>query len=71
MLVLKKRFHSPNTPCVGGRHHTTNKGGGGLLAVCPHMAELLAVVTLHKPILSFVRLYPDCNVAKAGQSENF
>jgi uncharacterized protein YqiB (DUF1249 family) len=43
----------------------------GLLAVCPDVAELLAVVALSKPVLSFVRLYPDCNVAEVVQFENF
>jgi hypothetical protein len=35
------------------------------------VAKLLAVITLRKTILSFTRLYPDCNVAEAWQSENF
>jgi hypothetical protein len=35
------------------------------------VAKLLAVVALGKPILDFVRLYPDCNVAEVGQFENF
>jgi hypothetical protein len=43
--------------------HTTGK----LLAVNPDMAELLAVVTLRDTSLGFVRLYPDCNMAKAFQ----
>jgi hypothetical protein len=67
MPVLKKRFPSPGTPCAGGRHHTTNNEG--VLAVCPDVAELLAVVALSKPVLKFVRLYPDCNVAEVGQFE--
>jgi hypothetical protein len=33
------------------------------------MAELLAVVTLRETILRFVRLYRDCNMAKACQFE--
>jgi hypothetical protein len=35
------------------------------LAVCPHVAELLAVMSLRKPILSSVCLHPDCDVAEA------
>jgi hypothetical protein len=41
-----------------------------LLAVCPDVAELLAVVALRKSILGFVRLYPDSNVAEVRQPEN-
>jgi hypothetical protein len=41
----------------------------GLPVIFPDVAELLAIVALHKPVLSFVRLYPDCNVAEVGQSE--
>jgi hypothetical protein len=44
---------------------------GMLIAICLNVAELLAVVALRKPILSFMGLYSDCNVAKGGQSENF
>jgi hypothetical protein len=32
---------------------------GRLLAVFPNVAELLAVMALRKPILSFIVLYPD------------
>jgi hypothetical protein len=32
---------------------------GRLLAVFPNVAEMLAVMALHKPILSFIVLYPD------------
>jgi hypothetical protein len=32
---------------------------GRLLAVFPNVAELLAVMALRKPILSFMVLYPD------------
>jgi hypothetical protein len=32
---------------------------GKLLAVFPNVAELLAVMALRKPILSFIMLYPD------------
>jgi hypothetical protein len=45
--------------------HTT----GRLLAVSPDMDELLAVVTLRETSQGFVRLYPDCNMAKARQFE--
>jgi hypothetical protein len=41
------------------------------LAVCPDVAELLAVMALRKPILSSICLHPDCDVAEAWQSENF
>jgi hypothetical protein len=42
---------------------------GGPLAVSPDMAELLAAVTLRETSLGFVRLHPDCNMAKAPQCE--
>jgi hypothetical protein len=42
-----------------------------LLTVSPGMAELLAVVTLREFSLGFVRLYRDCNVAKAPHFEYF
>jgi hypothetical protein len=42
-----------------------------LLAVCPDVAELLAVMALRKTILSSICLYPDCDVAEAWQLENF
>jgi hypothetical protein len=45
--------------------HTTRM----LLAVSPDMAELLAVVTLRETSLGVVRLYPDCNMAKACRFE--
>jgi hypothetical protein len=35
------------------------------LAVCPDVAELLAVLALRKPILSYTCLHPDCDVAEA------
>jgi hypothetical protein len=38
---------------------------GRLLAVCPDVAEFLAVVTLRQTSLGFVRLYFDCNVTEA------
>jgi hypothetical protein len=40
---------------------------GRLLAVGQDMAELLAAVTLRETSLGFVRLHPDCNMAKARQ----
>jgi hypothetical protein len=42
---------------------------GRLLAVSPDMAEFLAVVKLRQTSLSFFRLHPDCNMAKACQFE--
>jgi hypothetical protein len=48
---------------------TTPQTTGGLLAVCPDVGEMLAVVALRKSILGFVRLYPDSNVAEVGQPE--
>jgi hypothetical protein len=44
---------------------------GRLLAVCPNVAKFLAITALHKTILGFIGIYPDCDVAKAWQSENF
>jgi hypothetical protein len=41
---------------------------GRLLTVCPDVAQRLAVVVLHKIILSFMNA--DCIVAKALQFEN-
>jgi hypothetical protein len=41
-----------------------------LFAVCPNVAELLAVMALCKAILSFICLYPDCDAAECWQSEN-
>jgi hypothetical protein len=41
-----------------------------LLAVFLNMAELLAVLALCKPILSFIGLYLECGGAKAWQSQN-
>jgi hypothetical protein len=48
---------------------TTPQTTWGLLAVFRDVTELLAVVALSKPVLSFLRLYPDCNVAEVGQFE--
>jgi hypothetical protein len=42
-----------------------------LLAVCPDVAELLAVMALCKTTLSYICLHPDCDVAEVLQSENF
>jgi hypothetical protein len=36
-----------------------------LLAICPYVAKLLAVITLPKNILVFVNLIFDCNMEKA------
>jgi hypothetical protein len=41
-----------------------------LFAICPAVAELLAVTALRKAILSFICLYPDRDVAECWQSEN-
>jgi hypothetical protein len=40
-----------------------------VLPVSPDVAKFLAVVTLHETSLSFVRLYPDCSIAKTCHSE--
>jgi hypothetical protein len=42
------------------------QAAGRLLAVCPDVAELLAVMALRKTILSFIGLCPDCDVAELG-----
>jgi hypothetical protein len=47
------------------------QAAGRLFAVCPDMAELLAVMDLRKTILSSICLHPDCDVAEGLQSENF
>jgi hypothetical protein len=39
------------------------------VAVYPHSAEMLAVVTLHENNLGFEHPYPDCNTTKGHQSE--
>jgi hypothetical protein len=44
---------------------------GRLLAICPDVAELLAVVSLGKSILGFINLHPESNVAEARQTKNF
>ena len=53
----------PGIPCAGDppTPHTT----GRLLAVSRDMAELLAILTVRESIMVFVRLYPDCSMAKA------
>jgi hypothetical protein len=50
---------------------STRQAAGRLLAVCPDVAELLAVVALGKSILGSISLHPDSNVAEARQTENF
>jgi hypothetical protein len=40
-------------------------------AVSPDVAKLLAVETLRKGVLGFIRLYLDGNVAEAGEFEDF
>jgi hypothetical protein len=42
---------------------------GRLLEVNPDIAQFLAVVTLCETSMGFVRLYPDFNMATAGQFE--
>jgi hypothetical protein len=42
-----------------------------LLAVCPDVAELLAVVALGMRILCFINLHPDSNVAEAMTDGSF
>jgi hypothetical protein len=44
---------------------------GRLLAVCPNVAQLLAVMALRKTIVSFIGLYSDCDVAMVWQLVNF
>jgi hypothetical protein len=44
---------------------------GRMLVVFPNVAELLAVMALRKPILSFIGLYLDCDVSKVWQCKNF
>jgi hypothetical protein len=47
------------------------QAAGMLLAICPHMAELLAVVALGKSNLGSMSLHTDSNVAEARRTENF
>jgi hypothetical protein len=42
-----------------------------VFAICPDVAELLAVVALRKKILGSVCLHPDSTVTEARQTENF
>jgi hypothetical protein len=44
---------------------------GRLFAVCPDVAELLAVVALRESALGSICLHPDNNVAEAWQMEDF
>jgi hypothetical protein len=69
MLVLRMCSPSLDNPCAGGWPHT--KSNGEVACTVPKHGLVLAVVTLCKTILSFIRLYLDCVVAKAWQSENF
>jgi hypothetical protein len=68
--------------CWGGRYipflgsllvqvTASAQAAGRMFAVCPDVAELLAVMALRKTILSSICLYPDCDVAEAWQSEYF
>jgi hypothetical protein len=50
---------------------STPQAARRLLAIGPDVAKLLAVVTLRKGVLGFVRLYLDGDVAEAGQFEYF
>jgi hypothetical protein len=50
---------------------TAPQSAGKLLAVCPDVAELLAVMSLSKTILSSICLHPDCDMAEALKSEHF
>jgi hypothetical protein len=47
------------------------QAAGRLLAICPDVAELLAVVALGKSILGSISLHPDNNVADARQTKIF
>jgi hypothetical protein len=69
MLVWKMYVLLQDTPCAGGR--PSPQTTGRLLPVFPNVAEHLAIMALRKHILSFIGLYPDCDVTKADQSENF
>jgi hypothetical protein len=44
---------------------STPQATGRLLTLCPDVVERLAVITVRKNTLCFVRLSFDCNVAKA------
>jgi hypothetical protein len=69
MLVLILCSPARDTPCAGVRPRTTNSGG--LFAICPDVAELLAVVAVRKITLGSIYLRPDSNMAEARQTENF
>jgi hypothetical protein len=49
---------------------TAKQAAGRLFAVCPDVAELLAVMALSKTILSFICLHTDCDMTEVLQSEN-
>jgi hypothetical protein len=49
----------------------TSQAAGRLIAVSPHLAELLAIVTLGEVIGGFVRLYPHGNMTETRQREYF
>jgi hypothetical protein len=68
-LGWKRYYSSRGTLCECDRPAT--QAAGKLLAVCPDVAEIMAVVALSKTILSFIGLYPDWDVAEAFQSEKF
>jgi hypothetical protein len=69
MLVWKTYFIFQETPFAGGHPCTTNNGETA--CSLSKVAQLLAVMALRKTIMSFIGLYPDCDVAKAWQYENF
>jgi hypothetical protein len=49
----------------------TPQAAGRLFAICPDVAELLAVKALGQGGLGFVCLYFNANMAEAGQFKNF
>jgi hypothetical protein len=55
-------FWAVLVPVTAPTPHTTWR----LLAVCPDMAEFLAVVTLREASLGSVGLYFDCNITKTS-----
>jgi quercetin dioxygenase-like cupin family protein len=57
------RSPSRGNLCVDGRPHTTS--AGGLIAVGPNVAKLLAAETLRQDVIGLVSLYLDRNVAEA------
>jgi hypothetical protein len=62
MLGWKMYSLSRGTPCAGDR--PAPQAAGRLFAVCPDVAELLAVMVLRKTILSSICLHPDSDVAE-------